>query len=68
MYVPVAQFDGILDNGQTLLVINTKTKKIEGKPIQVGSVPLQIVTTAGGKFGYLTNGISGAVDVIKLLP
>ncbi|MBV8275511.1 MAG: YncE family protein [Verrucomicrobia bacterium] len=68
LYVPVAQFDGILDNGQTLLVINTKTKKIEGKPIQLGSVPLQIVTTAGGKFGYLTNGISGAVDVIKLLP
>lgn len=50
-----------------VFVINTKTKKIEGQPIQVGLTPFQIVTAAGGKFGFLTTATTGAVDVIKLL-
>ena len=67
LYVPVLQFGGMTGNGQSLVVINTKTKKIEGQPIQVGLTPFQIVTAVGGKFGFLTTATTGAVDVIKLL-
>jgi YVTN family beta-propeller protein len=67
LYVPVVQFGGMSGNGQSLVVINTKTKKIEGQPIQVGLTPFQIVTAAGGKFGFVTTATTGAVDVIKLL-
>jgi DNA-binding beta-propeller fold protein YncE len=53
--------------GESLIVIDTKTKKVEGQPIPVGVGPVQIVTAPNGKLGYLSNEISGTVSVIKLL-
>lgn len=68
LYVPVLEFGSSPSNpGQTLLVINTKTKKIEGQPIQVGLIPIQMAIGAGGSFGYLSTEFSGFVSVIKLL-
>jgi len=68
LYVPVLEFGSSpASPGQTLLVINTKTKKIEGQPIQVGPLPIQMAIGAEGSFGYLSSELGGFVSVVKLL-
>ena len=53
--------------GESLIVIDTKTKKVVGPPIQVGVGPLQVATAPNGKLGYVSNEASGTVSVTKLL-
>ena len=53
--------------GDSLIVIDTKTKKVVGQPIPVGVGPIQVATAPNGKLGYVSNEISGTISVIKLL-
>jgi YVTN family beta-propeller protein len=53
--------------GESLIVIDTNTKKVVGQPIPVGVGPVQVVTAPNGKLGYVSNELSGTVSVIKLL-
>lgn len=57
----------LLTDGESLIVIDTKTKKVVGQPIPVGVGPVQVVTAPNGKLGYVSNELSGTVSVIKLL-
>ena|GEM_PF-5061046 len=67
LYVPVVEITSPSGPGQTVVVINTATKKIEGQPIVVGLGPIQMAVTSGGDFGFLSNEFEGTVSVIKLL-
>jgi YVTN family beta-propeller protein len=53
--------------GNTVVVINTKTKKVVGQPIKVGQVPLQVAASANDTVGYTSNVLDGTVSVFGLL-
>jgi YVTN family beta-propeller protein len=68
LYVPALETSTIPATfGQTVVVIDTKTKKAQGQPIEVGNAPVQIAVASEGNLGFVSNLESGTVSVIKLL-
>ena len=65
LYVPVVS-TGTNGTGDQVVVIDTRTKKVVGQPINVGQQPLQIAVAAGDVFGFVANSLSGNVTVLKL--
>jgi YVTN family beta-propeller protein len=68
LYVPVTErISPTTVFGNTVVVINTKTNKVEGQPIKVGQVPFQVAVAANDIYGYSSNIIDGTVSVFGLL-
>jgi YVTN family beta-propeller protein len=68
LYVPVTEQIGSPPVfGNTVVVINTKTNKVEGQPIKVGQVPFQVAIGADDTYGYSSNNVDGTVSVFGLL-
>jgi YVTN family beta-propeller protein len=67
LYVPVAErINPTTVFGNTVVVINTKTREVQGQPITVGEIPLQVAATANNTYGYSSN-LIGTVTVFSLL-
>ena len=68
LYVPVFQnLSNFTSFDNTVVVINTKTKTVVGKPITVGQAPIQVAAAANGIYGYSSNELDGTVTVFRLL-
>jgi YVTN family beta-propeller protein len=67
LYAPVFQnLSNFTSFANTVVVINTRTRKVVGKPITVGQGPVQVAAAANDIYGYSSNALDGTVTVFTL--
>jgi YVTN family beta-propeller protein len=54
------------EDAYTVVVVNTKTNKVVGKPISVGGVPTLVAIAHNGKHAYVVNSFDNTVSVISI--
>ncbi|HEX6566813.1 MAG TPA: YncE family protein, partial [Chthoniobacterales bacterium] len=66
LYVPVEVNTSFSIENDTVVVINTKARKVAGEPISVGLAPVQVAAAADDIYGYSSNFADGTVTAFYL--
>jgi YVTN family beta-propeller protein/probable HAF family extracellular repeat protein len=66
LFVPLQGANSGPPTSNTVVVVDTRTDTVIGKPILVGNAPGYVAITPDGKYAYVTNGDDNTVSVIDI--